>query len=213
MDIAIIGAGNVGRALATSFSRAGHEVDHHLARSGAMPAAVATETGTRVAASNAEAAAAADVVVLAIPFTSAEIRRGRDPRRSRRQARHRRIQPDVLRRRKVPRSIPTPPTPSASRPGCPRRTSSRRSTRSSLRTRPTRSPMASSSMASSPPMTSPPRRRSSSSCARSVSIPVDVGPLARAQQLEQLAFLNIALNITGNGDWQSGWKLVGGAVA
>ena len=43
--------------------------------------------------------------------------------------------------------------------------------------------------------------------------PVDVGPLARAQQLEQLAFLNIALNITGNGAWQSGWKLVAAPAA
>ncbi len=39
--------------------------------------------------------------------------------------------------------------------------------------------------------------------------PVDVGPLSRAQQLEQLAFLNIALNVTSGGAWQSGWKLVG----
>jgi predicted dinucleotide-binding enzyme len=38
--------------------------------------------------------------------------------------------------------------------------------------------------------------------------PVHVGPLSRAQQLEQLAFLNIALNVTGNGSWTSGWKLV-----
>ncbi len=29
--------------------------------------------------------------------------------------------------------------------------------------------------------------------------PVDVGPLSRAQQLEQLAFLNIALNVTSGG--------------
>jgi predicted dinucleotide-binding enzyme len=38
---------------------------------------------------------------------------------------------------------------------------------------------------------------------------VDVGPLARAQQLEQIAFLNIALNATANGSWTSGWRLVG----
>ena len=39
--------------------------------------------------------------------------------------------------------------------------------------------------------------------------PVDVGPLARARQLEGLAFLNITLNIANGGIWQSGWKLVG----
>jgi predicted dinucleotide-binding enzyme len=39
--------------------------------------------------------------------------------------------------------------------------------------------------------------------------PVDVGPLSRARQLEGMAFLNIALNVTRGGSWQSGWKLVG----
>ena len=39
--------------------------------------------------------------------------------------------------------------------------------------------------------------------------PVDVGPLARARQLEGLAFLNITVNIANGGSWQSGWKLVG----
>jgi predicted dinucleotide-binding enzyme len=39
--------------------------------------------------------------------------------------------------------------------------------------------------------------------------PVDVGPLAHARQLESLAFLNIALNATNGGSWRSGWKLVG----
>jgi NADPH-dependent F420 reductase len=39
--------------------------------------------------------------------------------------------------------------------------------------------------------------------------PIDVGPLVRARQLEALAFLNMALNIVHKGTWQSGWKLVG----
>jgi predicted dinucleotide-binding enzyme len=39
--------------------------------------------------------------------------------------------------------------------------------------------------------------------------PVDAGPLARARQLEGLAFLNIYLNVVNGGSWQSGWKLVG----
>ena len=58
-------------------------------------------------------------------------------------------------------------------------------------------------------MTPPPSRPSSSS-SRSIGLdPVDVGPLARARQLEGLAFLNITLNIANGGTWQSGWKLVG----
>src|SRR6478672_4877804 len=71
MDIAIIGAGNVGRALATSFTRAGHSVvitSHDPEDAGA----VATATRARVATSNAEAAAGAAVVILATPFSSAQ---------------------------------------------------------------------------------------------------------------------------------------------
>ena len=65
--IAIIGAGNVGRALATSATRAGYDVivsssDPEDAR------AVAAATGARVAASNREAASAAGIVVLAVPY-------------------------------------------------------------------------------------------------------------------------------------------------
>lgn len=70
MDIAIIGAGNVGKALATSFKRAGHDVII-ASRDPEDAGSVAAATHSRVAASNAEAAAAADIVVLAVPFASA----------------------------------------------------------------------------------------------------------------------------------------------
>ncbi|MGH2806142.1 MAG: NADPH-dependent F420 reductase [Actinomycetota bacterium] len=39
--------------------------------------------------------------------------------------------------------------------------------------------------------------------------PIDVGPLSRARFLEGMALLNIALNATNGWSWQSGWKLVG----
>jgi len=69
MQIAIIGAGNVGRALAGSFTRAGHDVtvsanDPEHARE------AATEAGATAAASNADAVSNADVVVLAVPTTA-----------------------------------------------------------------------------------------------------------------------------------------------
>jgi hypothetical protein len=69
MDIAIIGAGNVGKALAGSFKRAGHEVTI----SAATPehaAEAATAVGARAAASNAEAISGAELVVLAVPVTA-----------------------------------------------------------------------------------------------------------------------------------------------
>jgi predicted dinucleotide-binding enzyme len=69
MQIAIIGAGNVGKALATTLTRAGHEVTISAAHpENARDAA--TETGATAAASNAEAATGAQVVVLAVPASA-----------------------------------------------------------------------------------------------------------------------------------------------
>ena len=39
--------------------------------------------------------------------------------------------------------------------------------------------------------------------------PIDAGPLARSLALEHMAFLNISLNAAHDWSWQSGWKLVG----
>ena len=69
MDIAIIGAGNVGRALATSALRLGHSVAVSSAN-GDTSAAVALETGARAAASSRDAVDDADLVVLAVPYTA-----------------------------------------------------------------------------------------------------------------------------------------------
>lgn len=69
MDIAIIGAGNVGTALAGAFARAGH----HVTISATHPehaAHAAKATGTGSAGSNQEAIAAGDVVILAVPGTA-----------------------------------------------------------------------------------------------------------------------------------------------
>lgn len=70
MKVAIIGAGNVGSALAASITRAGHEVvvtanDPEHARS------VAEQTGASAADSNVAAATGADVVIVAVPYASA----------------------------------------------------------------------------------------------------------------------------------------------
>jgi predicted dinucleotide-binding enzyme len=69
MQIAIIGAGNVGRAHAGSFTRAGHDVTVSATHPEHAREA-ATETGASAAATNAEAVSNADVVVLAVPSTA-----------------------------------------------------------------------------------------------------------------------------------------------
>jgi len=66
MQLAIIGSGNVGGALAAAAVAAGHTVT--LSSSdGAHAAEVASKTGATAAASNAEAVRDADLLVLAVP--------------------------------------------------------------------------------------------------------------------------------------------------
>ena len=67
MKIAIIGTGNVGQALGTSFARAGHEVTF-AARDAAKTREVAEQVGARAADSATGAVSGADVVVLAVPY-------------------------------------------------------------------------------------------------------------------------------------------------
>lgn len=71
MDIAIIGAGNVGTALAAPLARAGHRVTISAkTRAHAVEAAQATGAGS--ARSNKDAIAGSDVVILAVPGTEFE---------------------------------------------------------------------------------------------------------------------------------------------
>jgi NADPH-dependent F420 reductase len=67
MNIAIIGAGNVGKALGSSSVRAGHSVVF-AAKHPDHARAAAEQTGGRAASSSREAAEAAEVIVLAVPY-------------------------------------------------------------------------------------------------------------------------------------------------
>jgi 8-hydroxy-5-deazaflavin:NADPH oxidoreductase len=70
MSFAILGSGAIGRALATRFARA--EIDVSIATRGGPSAAaeLARELGPHVAAAAMKDALQADIVLLAIPFTS-----------------------------------------------------------------------------------------------------------------------------------------------
>jgi predicted dinucleotide-binding enzyme len=67
MKVAIIGAGNVGKALGTSLTRAGHHVTL-AARSPESAQAAAAEIGVDAADSAAAAVTDANVVILAVPY-------------------------------------------------------------------------------------------------------------------------------------------------
>jgi predicted dinucleotide-binding enzyme len=71
MDIAIIGAGKVGKAITSSAIRAGHNVTLSSA-SGDSAKAAAKEFGATAAASGREAVEGAELVILAIPNTAVD---------------------------------------------------------------------------------------------------------------------------------------------
>ena len=69
VNISIIGAGNVGRAVATSAQRAGHHVTITAANLESARQ-TAAETGATAVDSTADAVRDADIVVLAVPYSA-----------------------------------------------------------------------------------------------------------------------------------------------
>ena len=57
-------------------------------------------------------------------------------------------------------------------------------------------------------MTPMPAPTSRASPRRSASVPIHVGPLAAARELEAMAWLNIRLQLLTNGSWQTAIVLV-----
>ena len=207
MDIAIIGAGNVGKALAISLKRAGHNVII-ASRDPEDAGSVAAATHTRVASSNVEAARAAALVVLAIPFTSAPA-----------------VAAEI-----ADATVGKPVIDATNRisfgPGGPEidtRSSNGEALAALLPDAHVVKAFNTLFAANqSDPITEGIQLdgfvAGDDDAAKAVVLelvdsmglnPVDVGPLSRSRQLEGLAFLNMALNIAHNGTWHSGWKLVG----
>jgi NADPH-dependent F420 reductase len=207
MNVAIIGAGNVGRALAASFARAGHEVTL-ASQDPEHAAAAATATGTRFAKSNAEAAATAQIVVLAIPFASAEAVAGEI-----RDAVAGKTVIDVTNRMSFGPNGPTIDNGVSNAEQLAAWLPNAHMVKAfnTLFASHQNDPIADGTQLDGFVAGDDEASKNTVlDLVRSMGLnPVDVGPLARSQQLEQLAFLNIALNATANGSWTSGWRLVG----
>ncbi len=207
MKIAIIGAGNVGGALASSLTRAGHDVTV-TSRDPEHARAVARDTGARAGESNAAAAAASDLVVLAVPFQSAETVAGE-------------IRDAVAGKPVVDTSNrmaygPNGPTIDNGPSNAERLAAwlpeaaivkAFNTVFASNQADPNVDGLQLDGFVAA-----------DDAAAKAVVLelvasiglrPIDAGPLGRAQQLEQLAFLNIVLNATNGWSWQSGWKLAG----
>lgn len=207
MNIAIIGAGNVGGALARSFTKAGHDVivtSRDIEDAGAVAAA----TGARAVATNLEAAKAADVVVLAVPFTSAT-----DVAREIAEAVASKPVVDVSNRMSFGANGPDIDTTTSNSEELAALLPKAHVVKAfntlfaSRQADPTHEGIQLDGYVAADDAAA---KATVASLIESIGLrPVDVGPLARARQLEGLAFLNITLNVAHGGSWQSGWKLVG----
>jgi 8-hydroxy-5-deazaflavin:NADPH oxidoreductase len=202
MEIAIIGAGNVGKALAGSFTRAGHNVTIAAAHP-SHAADAARELGARAASTNAEAIEGSDLVVLAVPESALEA-----------------IAADIsdAASGKVVVDVSNRPTPSA--------TGAATSAAEELQTRLPNSKVVKAFNTLFASRQTDPKigglkadafvaaddkaaKQTVLDAVESVGFrPVDAGSLAAARTLEGMAWLNISRNLAG-GTWQDAWILVG----
>jgi 8-hydroxy-5-deazaflavin:NADPH oxidoreductase len=202
MDIAIIGAGNVGKALAGSFTRAGHQVT--LAAAHPAHAAEAARTiGTLSAATNAEAVAGADLIVLAVPQSELES-----------------IAAEIgeAARGKIVVDVSNRPTPDPA--GAPTSAAEELQTRlpnskvvkafntlfASRQANPGIGGLKADGFVAGDDAMA---KQTVLDAVESVGFrPVDAGSLSAARTLEGMAWLNISRNMAG-GTWQDAWILVG----
>jgi len=207
MQVAIIGAGNVGTALATSLVRAGHDVVI-ASRDAEDAASAAAVSGARTAANNVEAVTGADVVVPAVyagdlPAIAAEIGdtvAGIPVI-------------DVSNRLAFGASGPETDTTSSNAedlaallPASPV-VKAFNTVFASRLLDPVADGVRLDGFVAGDDVAA---KATVLDLVASIGFrPVDVGPLTRARQLEGLAFLNMALNIANEGSWRSGWSLVG----
>ena len=202
MDIAIIGAGNVGTALAGALARAGHRVTIS-AKTPGHAAKVAQATGTGSAGSNKDAVEGSDVVIFAVPgasFDDLVTELGQDLAG------------------KVVVDVSNRPTPDASGAG----TSAAEELQAQLpdasvvkafntafatrQADPTVDGVSADGFVAADDDTA---KETVLRIVESIGFrPVDAGSLAVARTLEGMAWLNISRNMQG-GTWQDAWVLLG----
>ena len=204
MDIAIIGAGNMGRALANSSVRGGHSVVIS-ATDPAHAQDAAGSAGAKAASSNAEAVGAAEVVILAVPVGVIVDELGA--------ALDGKAVVDVTNR------VNPDDDPGAVLDGT--------STAETLQSRlPSARVVKAFNTAFASRQADPvvdgvrvdgyvagddaEAKAAVLQLVESIGfLPIDVGPLAMSRALEGMGLLNITLNIRNGWPWQDGWKLVG----
>jgi predicted dinucleotide-binding enzyme len=204
MKIAVIGAGNVGKAIARAGVSTGHDVTVTATDAG-HAAAAAADTGATVAGSTAEATTGADVIVLAVPAAAVGAVAG-----------------ELAGTTAVVVDVTNPLNADAS--GL---TVTDRSAAELLQEQlPTARVVKAFNTVFAPSQASPEvdgtpldglyagddeqaKARIGEWLAAIGYRPIDAGGLAAARALEYMAFLNISLNARNGWSWQTGWKLIG----
>ena len=206
MNIAIIGSGNVGRALATSAIRSGHTVTVSSA-SGDTAKKLAEETGAKAAASNRAAAEGAELVVLAVPYTAmVDVLDDLGP------ALAGKIVVDATNPLKADYSGLAIEGTSGAEEIQARLPQSRvvKAFNTQFASRQTDPRIAGLNVDGFVAGDDEEAKAVVLGLVNGIGFnPIDAGPLAMSRALEAMAFLNISLQIKNGWSWQAGWKLVG----
>jgi NADPH-dependent F420 reductase len=202
MKVAIIGAGNVGKALGTSIARAGHDVTI-AARTPQHAQAAAEEIGAMPAATAQAAVTGAEVVILAVPYTASTSELAAE------------IKDEVAGRAVVDVSNPLTPDYSGL---ATRGISAAEELQQQL---PNAKVVKAFNTIFASNQAHPSRDIDGFVAADDVEAkgkvlelvdsigfrPLDVGPLSSARYLEGMAFINIGLNAQNGWSWTSAWHL------
>lgn len=198
MNIAIIGTGNVGRALGSSIKRAGHHVTL-AARDVDKTSDTAQTLGVDAASSAAEAARDADLVILAVPADALESVAAEIAAAGAATVlvdASNRMQPDPTadsNAERLQRSTSAPVVKAFN------------TAFASRQADPSVGGIAADGYVAGDDAAAKQRVLE---LVESIGFrPVDAGPLAAARMLEGMAWLNIARNFTG-GSWQSAWVII-----
>ena len=202
MNIGIIGAGNVGQALATASVRAGHVVTISAATA-EEAGRVAAAVGATAVASNRDAVADADAVILAVPFDAVnaiidELGAALDGK----------VLIDVS-NRFAPEQLDGPSNAEQAQAMAPnaRIVKAFNTILASHQADPIIDGIQLDGFVAGDDAAA--KQQALALVASLGFRPIDAGPLAMARALEGMGTLNISLNATNGWPWQSGWKLLG----
>jgi hypothetical protein len=202
MKVAIIGAGNVGKALATSITRAGHDVVISASTPESAREAAAA-TGASPADSNTTAAANAEVVILAVPYvgTGGEVAEE--------------IRQSVAGKTVIDVTNPIKPDYSGLATSGTSAAEEFQALLPKARVVKAFNTIFAANQANPSPEIDGFVAADDDDAKRQVIgllesmgfTPLDVGPLSAARTLEAMAYLNIGLNAANGWSWTSAWKL------